>query len=168
MKVDFNLLPDYARIWIYQADRPFTPEEKKIIGEWSESFLTEWTAHGNALKAGSAIFHDHFLVIAVNEKVNGVSGCSIDASLHFIRSVEAQLDISLTDRSKIAWMADEEVRITDLKSLKDEIAYRRITPDTLIFNNLVQTKGALSNQWLIPAGDSWMSKYFNTKKEKEA
>lgn len=168
MKVDFNLLPDYARVWIYQAGRPFTPEEKRIIEELSGRFLTEWTAHGNELKAGSSIRHDRFLILAVNEKANGVSGCSIDASVHFIRSLEAQLNISLTDRSKIAWMADQEVKLTDLKNLKDEIANERITKDTLIFNNLVQTKGALKNQWLIPAGDSWMSKYFNIKKEKEA
>jgi hypothetical protein len=30
MKVDFNLLPDHSRIWIYQSNRPFSPEKKKI------------------------------------------------------------------------------------------------------------------------------------------
>ena len=168
MKVDFNLLPDHSRIWIYQSNRPFLPEEKAKINEMATDFIAEWTAHGNELKAGSGIFYDHFLILSVNERVTGVSGCSIDASIRFIRQLESLFGIELTDRSKIAYLEQHSVRFTNLQNIKNQIANQHITPDTLIFNNLVQTKGALKDQWLIPAGDSWMKKYFNIKTEKKA
>lgn len=168
MKVDFNLLPDHSRIWIYQSNRPLSPEEKVKIHEMAADFIAEWTAHGNELKAGAGIFYDHFLVLSVNERVTGVSGCSIDASVRFIRQLENLLDIELTDRSKIACLEQDTVRLTNLQNIKNQIANQQIMPDTLIFNNLVQTKGALKDQWLVPAGDSWMKKYFNIKTEKEA
>ncbi|MBR9999039.1 MAG: hypothetical protein KFF73_08710 [Cyclobacteriaceae bacterium] len=161
MKVDFDLLPGYSRIWIYQSDRPFTPQETELVGELSDEFLTEWTAHGHELKAAARILYDHFLILSVNEKINGVSGCSIDASVRFIREIESRLNIVLTDRSKIAFLKHGDVRMTDLRSIKNEIENQSITRDTLIFNNLVQTKGALKDQWLVPAGESWMKKYFN-------
>jgi hypothetical protein len=168
MKVDFDLLPDHSRIWIYQSDRTFTLGDKKIIREMTEEFITEWTAHGNALKAGSTVLYDHFLILSVNESVSGVSGCSIDASTRFIRQLENLLQMNLTDRAKIAYMKQDKVRLTDLGNIKNEIANQQITADTLIFNNLVETKGALKNQWLIPAGNSWMEKYFRIKTDKEA
>lgn len=168
MKIDFNLLPDHSRIWIYQSNRPFSPDEKDKIHKMAADFVTEWTAHGNELKAGAGIFYDHFLILSVNERTSCVSGCSIDASVRFIRQLENLFGVALTDRSKIAFMEQKVVRITDLQNLKNEIVNQHITPDTLIFNNLVQTKGALKDQWLVPAGDSWMKKYFNIKTEKEA
>jgi hypothetical protein len=32
-----------------------------------------------------------------------------------------------------------------------------ITPDTLYFNNTVQTKAELESKWLIPLKDSWLA-----------
>jgi hypothetical protein len=168
MKVDFELLPDHSRIWIYQSDRPFSPGDKKIIRELAEEFLTEWTAHGNALKAGFTVLYDYFLILSVNEEVNGASGCSIDASTRFIRQIESLLLVKLTDRSKIACIKQNEVRLVDLRNIKNEIANRQISVDTLIFNNLVETKGALKDQWLIPAGDSWMKRHFKIKTNKDS
>jgi hypothetical protein len=166
MKVEFEYLPDNSRIWIYQSDRPFTPDEKNHIQQMGEIFVTQWTAHGKDLKAGATILHNHFLVLSVNEKLNGTSGCSIDASVRFIREIENRFHVILTDRSKIAYMKDGKIKLTAFPRIKKEIENQTITGDTLIFNNLVQTKGALKDQWLIPARDSWMKRYLKTSTEK--
>jgi hypothetical protein len=159
MKVEFDHLPDKSRIWIYQCDRPFSPDEKDLIQQMAENFVTQWTAHGKDLKAGARVFYNQFLILSVNEKINGASGCSIDASVRFIREIENMFHVILTDRSKIAYLKDEKVTLTEFPRIKKEIENQTITGDTLIFNNLVQTKGALKDQWLIPARDSWMKKY---------
>ncbi len=166
MKVEFDHLPDNSRIWIYQSDRPFSADEKDLIQQMAENFVTQWTAHGKDLKAGARVFYNQFLVLSVNEKINGASGCSIDASVRFIREIENLFHISLTDRSKIAYLKNEKVTLTEFPRIKKEIENQTITRDTLIFNNLVQTKGALKDQWLIPARDSWMKKYLKISTEK--
>jgi hypothetical protein len=160
MRVDFDRLPEYARIWIYQSDRPFTRKEEDQIRQMANHFVVEWTAHGKELNASAEILYKHFLILSVNEKINGASGCSIDASIRFIRFLENKLNIELTDRSKIAYLKNGLIGFTNLKNIKKDIDNQIITKDTLIFNNLVQTKGALNDQWLIPAGESWMQKYF--------
>ena len=52
MITTFTELPDSARIWIYQSNRNFTEEELKEINDLLTQFLTEWTAHGAALRSG--------------------------------------------------------------------------------------------------------------------
>ena len=52
MLVDFNELPDSSRIWIYPSNRNFTEDEQAELRVRIASFLEEWTAHGQSLKAG--------------------------------------------------------------------------------------------------------------------
>ena len=47
MLVPFSELPEDAKIWIYQSNRPFTNEEAAAVKAACESFLSGWTAHGN-------------------------------------------------------------------------------------------------------------------------
>jgi hypothetical protein len=158
----FDNLPEYSRIWIYQSDRPLSQNERMRILQDAEKFAIDWTAHGKNLTAGSEILYDRFLILSVNEKVNGASGCSIDASVRFIRYLEEKYGLDLLKRSKVAFCSgDNTVETCDLKDIKMKIERQEITPDTLIFNNLVSTKGELKEQWLIPARNSWMKKYFN-------
>jgi hypothetical protein len=159
MRIDFNFLPESARIWIYQSSRKLTPGEAEAIQQMADNFVMEWTAHGSGLNAGSTILHDFFLILAVDEKFKGASGCSIDASVRFIRQLENRFNINFMDRSKIAYFKDEVIELVDMKSIKNEIDTKTITEDTLIFDNLVQTKGELKKQWLVPARESWMKKY---------
>lgn len=160
MIIDFKLLPSHARIWIYQADRKLTGHEKKDILERSRNFVEEWTAHGKNLKAGTTILHDRFLILSVDESSRGTSGCSIDSSVRFIRSLEDRYKLNLLDRSEVAYMSDNTIQTVGLPSLKKEIDALNITRDTLIFNNLVENKGELETRWLSRAEDTWVNKHF--------
>lgn len=51
MIVDFQTLPETARIWIYQCNRSFSEEEILDISKKLQTFLEGWTAHGADLKA---------------------------------------------------------------------------------------------------------------------
>ncbi len=160
MDSKYHLLPESSRIWIYQADRKFSDHEMGEILQKADSFVKNWSAHQNQLNAGAKIFYDQFLVLAVDEKINGASGCSIDKSTKFINTIENEFDLSLLNRSQIAYLEGSEVKITALSDIKKQIDGLAITKDTLIFNNLVESKGELKSRWVIPAKDSWMKKYF--------
>lgn len=158
----FDHLPDSSRIWIYQSDRLLTEKEAEDILSQANEFVDNWNSHGRDLIAGAEVLLNRFIVLSVNEDHKGASGCSIDHSVNFIRELEKTYQISLLDRSKIAFMEDQAVQITDLKELEKKIDAGMITADTLIFNNLVEKKGDLEKKWIIPAGSTWIKKYFNS------
>ena len=98
MLIDFKDLPSEARIWIYQANRPFTEKELKEVQPEIENFLTAWTAHGSSLKAGYQMPYNRFIVFGLDQEITAASGCSIDASVHFIQSLEKKYNLNLLDK----------------------------------------------------------------------
>ena len=156
----FDVLPMTSRIWIYQCNKALSPKEEVEILEKANNFARTWSAHGNDLQAGAAIIHHQFLILCVNEEENGASGCSIDKAFKFIQDLEIDYGISWLDRSKLAFYIDNEVYLSPVSELRFKIDAGTITEDTLIFNNLVDRKGDLEHNWIIPAKDSWIKKDF--------
>ena len=163
MEDTFDKLPETSKIWIYQSNRKFTQAEEASIQNAANAFTKSWSAHGNDLAAGARILHQHFIVLSVDEDRNGASGCSIDKSVQFIRELEEAFQISLLDRSQVAFYHNGQVRLSQLSALKMKIDGGTITEDTLIFNNLVNRKADLADKWIIPAKDSWVKRYFHAK-----
>ncbi len=160
MIVPFEKLAPKSRIWIYQASRKLNEEEQRFITHKTESFLVEWTAHGNSLEAGMQIVYDQFIIIGVNEKVNEASGCSIDKSVNHIRQLGQVLNIDLLERSKIAIYEDTKVVLVDFSEIRQMVSEGRILERTKVFNNAIITKNELESGWLQPANESWIKRYF--------
>lgn len=154
-------MPENARVWIYQADRKLTTTEEEQIQQTGNVFFEDWAAHGAPLKCAFKIFHHQFVVISVDESHNQVSGCSIDSSVGFVKHLEQQLNINFFDRTKLAFIHDEEVFLESLNNLKTSVTSGRISESTLTFNNLVSSKSELDDSWLVPAKSTWLNKYFN-------
>ena len=93
MLVNFQDLPETSRVWIYQCNRSFSDIENNEISQKMSEFLTSWTAHGADLKAGFEIKYKRFIVIGLDQNLQTATGCSIDASVHFIQKLESQPSI---------------------------------------------------------------------------
>ena len=126
----------------------------------AKQFCEQWAAHNQPLKASFKLFHNHFLVIAVDESFNAASGCSIDASVHLVKQLEQNLNLNFFDRTHLAFLEKEDVFLESISNLKARIAEGIIDEQTSTFNNLVKNKGDLENQWVIPASESWINRYF--------
>ncbi|MEM9389073.1 MAG: hypothetical protein AAGA02_01290 [Bacteroidota bacterium] len=162
MYIPFNDMPAEARIWIYQSGRQITDIEQLQMGEVAESFIRQWAAHNQPLKGSYTFIYNYFLVVSVDESYNQASGCSIDASVHFVKALEQQFGIDYFDRTKVAFLKGEEVILESIKDLKTKIAEGAVTDQTITFNNLVKNKGELQTEWKIPAAGSWLKRYFQT------
>ena len=160
MYTTFEEISSKARVWIYQSGRPLTLEEEEKIEALGKKFTDGWEAHGKALQASIKVFHSHFIVIAADESFNMTTGCSIDSSVGFIRNIAADLHLDLFDKTQIAFLRDNEVYLAPLKNLKSQVADGIITEETLAFNNLVSDKSSMEEQWLTPAKNTWLSRYF--------
>ena len=164
MFVEFDQMPGHSRIWIYQAEREFSQEEATLIQSESEKFLTQWAAHGSGLKSSAKIEHNRFLIICVDEQQAMASGCSIDSSVHFVQSLSKALNNDLFNRMNVAFLQDDVVFTETLDNIKKGLSQHAISDITLTFNNLIQTKSDLSDNWIIPVGESWLSRYFKDQR----
>ncbi|MCV9387963.1 hypothetical protein [Reichenbachiella ulvae] len=160
MIVSFDELPGTARVWIYQADKTFGQADLEVIAEEANKFFDGWAAHGAPLKSSYKVFHDKFLVIAVDEQFNQASGCSIDASVGLVKTLEQKLGINFFDRSKVCFLVNDEIFESSLTEIKQLVEQGKIQSDTPTFNNLVPNKDELESSWIIPAEESWLKRYF--------
>ena len=149
------MLPSDARIWIYQSNRMLTPSEEIQIGNRTAHFIDSWTAHNKELAGSFEIRHSIFLIMMIDEKHSNASGCSIDKSLHFIQSLEKEFGITLTDRQIFAYRMENDIRLSRRNEFEVLIQAGTITDETIIFNNLVNTKGDLEKTWEVPYRNSW-------------
>lgn len=160
MLVDFSSLPETSSVWIYQAEPSFSEDQELFVRQAATRFCEGWQAHGAPLKSSFKVMHHKFLVLIVDEGANAASGCSIDSSVHFVKELEAQLDINFFDRTKVAFLIDERIYTTDLQSIKNDISAGKIEPESITFNLQAQNLREFSEKWLIEARESWMKKYF--------
>lgn len=159
MKVDFDTLPDEARIWIYQSDRPFIETELDEIRTALDEFLEYWTAHGAALKAGYELRYDRFIVIGLDQAQTGASGCSIDESVKFIQSLEERFGVTLMDRMNVSFKQGEYIVYKPLTDFKKMAKQKAVSPNTVVFNNLVANKAEYLDFWEVPATESWHARF---------
>lgn len=160
MYTPFPQLPSSARIWIYQASRPLTPAELTAVEPLLHQFADEWTSHGRTLAASAVVLHQQFLVIGLDEAVADASGCSIDASVRFVRSLEDRLGVTLLEKSKLAFLVAGEVRLLDRRELREAVAAGLLQPETPYFDNTISQHGQLQVAWPAPAAHTWLARYF--------
>jgi hypothetical protein len=116
------------------------------------------------LLASARVVDGRFLLVAVDEGSGLPSGCSIDSSVHTVQAIGQSLSshggpVDFMDRS-VAYLApDNTVKSLPLGSLKAAFADGTLTPETIIFNTLVKTKGEYLAAWHVPAAQTWLKRY---------
>ena len=157
MEVPFKTLPETARVWIYQGNRPFNKSEQEILSKGLSSFLQQWTAHGSALNASFDLLYNQFIVIGLDESATDASGCSIDSLVRNLQVLASSVNIDFFNRELIAFLDNQKVQLVERKELKGFFSTAK--GGVLTFNNLVSTVKALQNEWLVPADTTWLKRY---------
>lgn len=159
MLVDFDTLPEESRVWIYQANRSFSEEEIVELNSKLEIFIEAWTAHGKDLQAGFKIVYKRFIVIALNQNLNMATGCSIDASVHFIQELEKDYNVDLMDKMNVSYKQGEFIAYKPLMDFKKMAKNNSVSKNTIVFNNLVTNITEFKENWEVPASESWHSRF---------
>lgn len=160
MIIEFSSLPKTARIWIYQCNRSFSTDEIQEISNKLYTFLEGWTAHGNDLKAAFEIRYKRFIIIGLNQDQQLATGCSIDASVHFIQQLETAYKVNLLDKLNVSYKQGDYIAYKTLKEFKKMIKDKAVSKNTIVFNHLVQTKAEYADFWEVPAANSWHNRFF--------
>jgi hypothetical protein len=160
MYIPFSDIDFQSRVWVYQANRELTSEETGIITETLKASLDTWEAHGKPLTAAGKIFEHRFIVIAVDERDELPSGCSIDKSVHWLQEIGQRMNIDFFDRSLAYVDENDHVQTIPVPKIKQAVINETILPTTTIFDNQVATKAQWMSRWKIPASNSWLNRYF--------
>jgi hypothetical protein len=157
-----HLLPENfspsSRVWIYQSSRLFTLSEALEIEALLNKFASEWRSHGADVDAYANLFFGQFIVLMADETTAGVSGCSTDSSVRFIKELGDKFSVDFFNRTSLAFLVKEKIQLLPMSQLQYAIENHFIDQDTLYFNNLVQTKQELEENWIIPVKNSWINK----------
>ncbi len=159
MLTDFNTLSNDSRIWIFQGSRSFSNEELIEISKSMDRFIEDWTAHGADLKAGYEIRYNRFIVLGLDQTLNKASGCSIDASVHFIQALEKKYNVELLDKMNVSYKQGEFIAYKPLVEFKKMAKQKAVSKNTIVFNNLVNTKQEYLEHWEVPASESWHGRF---------
>ncbi|WP_111671550.1 hypothetical protein [Algoriphagus litoralis] len=160
MYLPFDQMPDYSRVWVYQADQKLSESDEKLIRNRMRSFCESWNTHGNLMPTSFEIVDEQILILAVDESNLGASGCSIDSSVRTLRELESQLNINLTDQGKISLKRPTgELQVIAALGVKSKVTSGQIDQETEVINPMIRVKADLQNLWQ-PVRNSWLNKYF--------
>jgi hypothetical protein len=151
-----NFSPD-SKVWVYQSSRLFTLNEALEIEALLNKFSSEWRSHGEDVFAYCNLFFGRFIILMADESHAGVSGCSTDSSVRFIKDLGQKFNVDFFNRTNLAFVINNKIQILPMNQLHYALDNYFINPDTLYFNNLVATKKELENYWVIPVKNSWIA-----------
>jgi hypothetical protein len=161
MLIPFHDLDPGSKVWIFQSENVLTDSQEVAIKEQLFEFLQEWTAHNAQLYTSGDILHHRFIVIMVDERYQGASGCSLDKMTHFIQYMEHKYGITLLDRMTVAYESSNsgEIATAPLNQLGEMAKAGVIQPETIVYNNLVKTKAEFEQDWKTKIKDSWHKRF---------
>ena len=96
----------------------------------------------------------------MNENINPIGGCSIDYSLQLINDISDTIQTNLLNRLIVNYKIDNKIASVSLNDLKNKIKDGSFSPETIIFNTAINTKGELLNNFEVDIKSSWLSKFF--------
>ena len=162
-----HLLPEgfspYSRVWIYQSNRMFSLSEALDIEALLNKFSSEWRSHGAEVNAYANLFFGQFLIFIADETGTHVSGCSTDSSVRFVKELGNRFNVDFFSRTSLAFVVKDKIQLLPLTQLQYAVDNNFVNAETLYFNNLVQSKDQLENNWIIPIKDSWLAQKIKLK-----
>lgn len=159
MYVSFNLLPPNAKVWIYQSDSNLSITDVELIEKEVKFFLNNWSSHNKEIESSYEIRYNRFLIIGLNENINSASGCSIDKSVNFIKNLQSILKVNFLNRLDVAYKIGNEINTISLLEFQNMIRENKLSKDSIVYNNMIDTKKLYLNNWETTIENSWHKKY---------
>lgn len=156
MSQTFANLAPHSRVWIFQSDRFLNTNEKAFLQQRMQEFIPQWASHGNDLYGAFSFEKELFLVIGVDEQRSPTSGCSIDSLTRVVKEVGAALNVDFFNRLAIAYEDDaQKIDLVSMNDFKRMITENKVNENTIVFNNLVNTKAEFDTKWRTSVKNSW-------------
>ncbi|MEZ4414308.1 MAG: hypothetical protein R3E10_00995 [Gemmatimonadota bacterium] len=160
-------MPDSSRLWAFGTDRPLTAAEERRLLEVVDGFLDDWRAHGHPLRAARDWREGRFLLVAVDQASEPPSGCSIDALVRTLKSLEDELALGLVDHAAV-WFRDSAGAVIRVSrsELKNRIGEGVVGSRTPVFDLTVTRLGQVLREGLErEAASTWVGRAYRLEVE---
>ena len=158
MFVEFNSLSEEAKVWVYPSSRKFYPQEIDALKEKLQSFVEAWKKEDEDFKASFELKYDRFIVFSAEEDAQ-LTNADIDQQVAFILQLQQEYEVELLDKMYVCFKQGEFIQYKDVKEFKTLLKKKSVSAKTVVFDNLVQTKGELENYWEVPITESWYNRF---------
>lgn len=156
MYAPFDEMNSSSRIWIFQSTQFLEFEKVERISARLMNFLDDWKAHGHPLNASFTIIYDRFIIVSLDEASYQATGCSIDKLTQQIVGFENELQVSLLDRTQIAYRDHNNmIETMHMMDFRAALENGDLDANTIVFNNLISTKEELAAKWETTISQSW-------------
>ncbi len=159
MHNDYINYPDNSMVWVYNADRFFTENDKEQITSIVTDFISTWDSHGNLVKGTFTILHDAFLVIFADDQGMPLCGRAQSASVAMVKEIEQTINIKLLDRMRQSYQEGDQIKLVRIAELKKLYEDGKINDDTTVFDNTVINKKDFDSRWQVALKDSWHKRF---------
>ena len=159
MFVDYSIITEDAKVWVYPSSRKFYPNEIEGIENKVKTFIESWKTDDENFKASYKFLYNRFIVFFADDENSSLTNADIDTSVSFILSLQQEYDVELLDRMNVCFKQGEFVQYKELKDFKKLLRNKALTAKSIIFDNLITTKVDFDNNWEIPIEESWYNRY---------
>jgi hypothetical protein len=160
-RVSFDELPSDGRLWIFPASRPLSDAEQRRVLAEADAFIDQWMAHGVPLSAARDIRHDQFVLIGVDERSAGASGCSVDALVRGMGQLQTVLGVELIENGPVLYRDGQRIERVSRDRFADLASKGEVNLDTVVFDNTLARVGDLrAGRWEVRAADAWHARAF--------
>lgn len=146
-KALFPEMPGQSRVWTYLCNRPLNEEEANLVEDQIKKFTLSWKAHQKPLAAKGILVYNQYIVLAVDESIEKISGCSIDSSVHFIKAIEKHLEVDFFNRLNVLILDNEAPRLISYNEMGD-------FKGDFVFNPRIESLNELRENWLVEIKDA--------------
>lgn len=147
-----------SRMWFYGLQQPLTDAQAAVLRKLMNDFVGQWKAHGAQLAAAYRLIGNQCLILAVDERQQQATGCSIDKSVHLLMEFGQQYGIDFFNRMLVFTADENGIQAYTPTALKAALVGGQITPETPVMHTLASTLGE-SGTGMIPLGESWAKRY---------
>jgi len=157
--VPFETLPDSARVWVFGSDRHIDEEATQTLMKAVEDFLSNWKAHGEPLTVGYEWRFGRLLVVGVDQRTAGASGCSIDGLFRVLQELGPTIGATLVGGGRVYYRdGNGQVQSAERSELKALAASGAILDDSVVFDTSLTDLGSLRSGFEKAARKSWAAK----------
>ena len=153
---EFQALPDDARVWVFAAAAPIDDVDETRLLAAVDAYLLQWKAHGHPLTCAREWRDERFLVIGVDQRTEGASGCSIDGLFRTLKAMEPGLGTTLVGGGMVFFRGPGGLVCAlsrdDFAALSRRGEAGSATP---VFDTTVTNAGDYRALFERPAGESW-------------
>ena len=156
----FSGIPGDARLWVFGTQAALRAEQVSDIEKRLQEFVDSWKSHAADVTGDFLVFDDRFVLVAADQSITAVSGCSIDGLFRSVRDALEQAGVPLADQSEVFFRGADGVQSANRLQFAELVRSKEIGAGTKVFDTTVQTVRAFREHWERSFADSWHAKLF--------